>query len=142
LSLAGREVTLLKPAASMNLTGPLVRRYLELTGQAAGDCVIVHDDIDLELGAAKGKQDGGDGGHRGVRSVIDALGTDRISRVRIGVRHPGDARKARDVVLAAFSPAERQSLDAGLRKAEALILAAARAYSAPLATKGSATSVR
>lgn len=136
--LDGREIALLKPAASMNLTGPLVRRFLELNGRLAGDSVIVHDDIDLELGVAKGKHDGGDGGHRGVRSVIDALGTDRISRVRIGVRCAGDERKAIDVVLAAFTPAERERLDVGLRKAETLIGAAARAYAAQVeANRGS-----
>lgn len=135
VSVDGNEITLFKPAASMNLTGSLVRRYLELTGRTVGDCVIVQDDIDLELGVARSKQDGGDSGHRGLRSVIEALGTDRISRVRVGVRRPGDDSKAAEVVLAAFSTAERQVLDSGLKKAETLIRAAGQEYATKFASK-------
>ncbi len=99
-------VKLFKPAANMNVCGPVIRRFLERTGCSATHCTIVHDDMDLELGKVRFKDDGGDAGHRGVKSVIAALGTDTIRRIRIGVRRPGDLRKAREIVLTQFTPEE------------------------------------
>jgi PTH1 family peptidyl-tRNA hydrolase len=113
----GLPVVLFKPGAEMNLAGERVQRFLARTARRASDCILVHDDMDIELGVARSKVDGGDGGHKGVRSVIAALGTDSIRRVRIGVRAPGRTGRAKDLVLAGFSGPERALLARGLEQA-------------------------
>ncbi|MBW2449966.1 MAG: aminoacyl-tRNA hydrolase, partial [Deltaproteobacteria bacterium] len=75
-----------------------------------GDILVVHDDIDLEFGRLKIKEKGGDGGHKGVRSIIDAFGGGDFTRLRIGVGRPGFGGDAADYVLGKFTLEERQML--------------------------------
>lgn len=117
----GIEVKLLKPDVNINLSGPLVQRFLERAGSDPGHCIIVHDDVDLALGDVRVKHDGSDAGHKGMRSVIAALGTGAIQRVRIGVRRPGDARRAKRLVLTKFSAAEEAMLAGVLERAAATV---------------------
>jgi UDP-N-acetylmuramoyl-tripeptide--D-alanyl-D-alanine ligase len=119
--LDGISVKLLKPAAAMNKCGPVVKRFLEMHGSDAGHCVLLHDDVDIALGEVRLKRNGGDAGHRGVRSVIAALGTGEIRRVRIGVRRPGDARQATQFVLRDFEDADLAMLRPALQKSTALV---------------------
>jgi peptidyl-tRNA hydrolase len=93
---------LFKPAAAMNLSGPPLCALLQRTSADARHCVLVHDDMDLALGDVRIKREGGDAGHKGVRSILSSVGTGDLHRVRIGVRRPGAARKARDTVLQPF----------------------------------------
>jgi PTH1 family peptidyl-tRNA hydrolase len=99
-------VVLVKPQTYMNLSGtsagPLVRFY----GAAPGRVVVIHDDVDLELGRLKVKAGGGDGGHKGLRSLSQELGSGDYLRVRFGVGRPemGDVT---DHVLADFADEER-----------------------------------
>ncbi len=130
-SLDGIVITLLKPAAAMNLSGAPVQRFLARTGRSAAECIVVHDDMDFELGVARAKRNGGDGGHKGVRSIIAALGTDEVARVRVGVRRPGDSRKAMDLVLAGFSSADQAVLAPGLERADAALRDLLRELSRP-----------
>jgi PTH1 family peptidyl-tRNA hydrolase len=83
--LNGRKVFLAKPMNYMNRSGEPTRRiadYYRITGK---DLIVIHDDVDLPFGRIKIKEKGGDAGHKGVRSVIDAFGSDDFPRVRIGV---------------------------------------------------------
>lgn len=99
----GLAVTLLKPASKMNHCGLPIRQFLIRAGGTPARCIIVHDDTDLEIGTVRRKADGGDAGHKGMRSIISALGTGAITRIRIGVRRPGDSARARQRVLGRFS---------------------------------------
>ncbi|OOG24905.1 aminoacyl-tRNA hydrolase [Thioalkalivibrio denitrificans] len=119
--LDGFPVHLFKPAANMNVTGPKILKYLETVGGDAASCLIIHDDMDLPMGKVRFKRDGGDAGHRGVRSVISALGTDRFARIRIGIRRSGDAAKARQRVLEKFTLDEVANLTDTLATAVALV---------------------
>src|SRR2546422_8404109 len=65
----------------MNVCGPVVARALRHLGVGPADLVLVYDDIDLPLGAVRTRMKGSHGGHNGVRSVIEALGTSEIRRV-------------------------------------------------------------
>lgn len=121
VNIDGNAVRLFKPAANMNLIGPVLRQFLANNGCTAAHCTLIHDDIDLELGKVKLKHEGGDAGHRGVRSVIMALGTDAVRRVRVGVRRPGDQRKAKDIVLTRFTPEEVSSLNHAIEQSVELI---------------------
>ena len=121
VNINGNAVTLFKPAANMNIIGPVLRQFLANNGCTAEHCTLIHDDMDLELGKVRLKHDGGDAGHRGVRSVIIALGTDTVRRVRVGVRRPGDQRKAKDIVLTRFTPEEASSLNHAIEQSIELI---------------------
>ena len=105
----------------MNINGTMVRPFLERTGSDPKHCIIVHGDADLFLGDVRLKSGGGDGGHKGVRSVISALGTDSIQRVRLGVRRTGDASKPERFVLTKFSAIEEAAFVQMIEKAAAMV---------------------
>jgi len=101
----GQVVCLVEPQAYMNLSGPAVRGFLEeaepgrlVAGEPGEDLLVVHDDLDLPLGKLRFRSRGSSGGHRGVASLIDALGTDGFARLKIGIgRREGE--DAADYVL-------------------------------------------
>ena len=101
----GQVVCLVRPQAYMNLSGPAVRGFLEEAdrgrldaGEPGEDLLVVHDDLDLPLGKLRFRSGGSSGGHRGVASLIDALGTDGFARLKVGIgRREGE--DAADYVL-------------------------------------------
>ncbi len=103
---AGQIVHLVKPLTLVNATGPALLQLSHRLGFGSDACVLVHDDLDLPLGAVRVGTRGSDGGHRGVRSILDAFRTDAIRRVRIGVGRPEPREHVREYVLAPFSPPE------------------------------------
>lgn len=82
-ALCGKEVTLLMPHTFMNASGSAVRKMVQ-KGEEQQLCVI-YDDVDLPLGEIKISVGRGDGGHNGIKSIIEALGTKEFVRVRIGI---------------------------------------------------------
>ncbi|MCK0510753.1 aminoacyl-tRNA hydrolase [Aromatoleum buckelii] len=110
----GLGVKLLKPSGAINQCGPKVRDFLERTGVDVRRCILVHDDMDLMLGDVRIKRDGGDAGHKGVRSVIAALGTGSFARVRVGVRKEGERQAARNLVLTKYSATDEAPLALGV----------------------------
>ena len=102
-------VILVKPAAFMNQSGPAVRDLARFFSLGTQDIVVIHDDIDLVFGKIKIKQKGGDGGHNGVRSLIEALGSSVFTRLRIGIGRPPTQQQTRDYVLGRFD-AEQETL--------------------------------
>jgi PTH1 family peptidyl-tRNA hydrolase len=105
------ECVLMKPMTFMNKSGPSVKKSAEFFSIPCKDVLVVHDDIDLAFGRLKIKEKGGDGGHQGVRSLIDALGEDHFIRLRIGVGRPETGIDAADHVLGRFNPDEKKALD-------------------------------
>jgi PTH1 family peptidyl-tRNA hydrolase len=104
------EVVLAKPMAFMNRSGPLVQKIARYYRILSEDMLVVHDDIDLAFGRIKIKEKGGDGGHKGVRSIIDAFGGGEFVRLRIGVGRPEAGINAADHVLGKFSLKEKKVL--------------------------------
>jgi PTH1 family peptidyl-tRNA hydrolase len=82
----GEGVQLVKPLTFMNRSGVAVARLLEASGGTPADLVVVVDDVALELGTLRVRERGSHGGHNGLRSLIDVLGTDEFVRLRIGIR--------------------------------------------------------
>ncbi len=82
---AGETVWLVKPQTFMNLSGTSVAPLLRYYGGTPADLTVVLDDADLPLGRLRIRASGGSGGHRGLASVIEALGTEAFPRVRLGV---------------------------------------------------------
>lgn len=117
----GVPLTLFKPGVNVNDSGPVVRRALDLAGGTAGDCIVVLDDLDIPLGQIRVKHASSDAGHKGMRSIIAALGTEVVPRIRIGARGDGETRRAIELVLKDFSSEEEASLAQGLRMADEAI---------------------
>jgi PTH1 family peptidyl-tRNA hydrolase len=109
-SIDGVEVILAKPMAFMNISGPRVQKITGYYRILSEDMLIVHDDIDLAFGRIKIKEKGGDGGHKGVRSIIDAFGGGGFTRLRIGVGRPEAGMSAADYVLGKFTKEEKKVL--------------------------------
>ena len=101
----------------MNVTGPPLKGLLRECSLTADDLIIVHDDLDLDLGRLRIKQAGGHGGHNGVNSVIDAIGTSQFVRVKIGIGRPAPRQDPADYVLQAFTKEELEVLNPCLNRA-------------------------
>ena len=110
-SMDGIKVILAKPMAFMNRSGPQIQKIAGYFRILCEDMLVVHDDIDLAFGKIKIKEKGGDGGHRGIRSLIDAFGGGDFVRLRIGVGRPEAGIGAADYVLGKFTLEERKNLD-------------------------------
>lgn len=97
---------LLVPETFMNESGRSVAPALRFYKLPPERLVVVHDELDLELGDVRAKQGGGLAGHNGLRSLAEALGTQDFLRVRIGIGRPerGDRRPVADWVLQPFPP--------------------------------------
>ena len=115
--LAGQALVLSAPQTFMNRSGPPVLRLLSYYGISSKDVLIIHDDIDLAFGRIKIKEKGGHGGHNGLKSVMDALGSGEFARLRIGIGRPARGGDVTDHVLGSFSVAENAMLEAILTRA-------------------------
>jgi len=119
----GEEVRLIKPLSFMNESGPVVAKALRRAEAGPADVILVYDDIDLPLGTVRVRMKGSHGGHNGVRSVIDALGTQDIKRVKVGVGRPDHKGDVPDHVLTSFEHDELPVVDAAVADAVEKVLA-------------------
>jgi PTH1 family peptidyl-tRNA hydrolase len=112
------RVILAKPADFMNLSGPPVYMIAKYFGIKTENVLIIHDDIDIDFGEIKLKIKGGDGGHKGIKSLIRAFGSGDFARLRIGVgrgERLGVEKDVTDHVLGKFDSNEKKNLDFILR---------------------------
>lgn len=105
-----QPVVLLKPLTFMNLSGEAVKRATDFFGLKIEDLVVVHDDLDLPLGRLRFKQRGGDGGHQGVRSIIERIGGNNFLRLKVGIGRPPQGMDSAEYVLEVFSKNEELQL--------------------------------
>jgi PTH1 family peptidyl-tRNA hydrolase len=103
-------VCVLKPQGYMNRSGLPVNAFLEKFSISYREILVIHDDIDLEFGRLKINKKGGDGGHRGIRSMIDTLGTGDFARLRLGIGCSGGDVDVVDHVLGQFNDREAENL--------------------------------
>ena len=101
-----REVLLVKPATFMNNSGQAVAAILSYRRLSPADIIVVVDDADLSLGQIRVRQKGSSGGHRGLESIVQALGSEEFIRVRAGIGRGPAARDLVSHVLTPFSGAE------------------------------------
>lgn len=113
----GQPVLLVLPLTWMNQTGFVVRAVLQDLNLASPDLIVVHDDLDLPLGAIKIKTRGGAGGHNGLRSVLSCLGTEEFSRVKVGIGSPPENEDPARFVLLPFPAEEWEQVVPTLQKA-------------------------
>ena len=113
-SLAGTKVVLLKPMEFMNLSGFAVQRTAQFHHVPIDKILVIHDEIDLDLGIVRLKNGGGHGGHNGLRSIQEQLGDGGFARLRMGVgRDPNKPPGSKDAaawVLADFPAAQEAAV--------------------------------
>jgi len=105
----GNRLFLLKPQTYMNLSGRSVAEALRFHKLAPCDLIVIHDELDIPFGQIKLKADGGHGGHNGLRSLHQELGTGDYNRLRIGIGKPLHGNMA-DYVLTNFGKDEMKEL--------------------------------
>jgi PTH1 family peptidyl-tRNA hydrolase len=121
-SVEEQGVILAKPMAFMNNSGPPVKQLADYFRISSQDLLIIHDDIDLAFGRLKIKEKGGHGGHKGVKSLMDAFGKGDFARLRIGIGRSEEPVSVTDHVLGSFSVEETKMLKGVLARAcEAVI---------------------
>ena len=118
-SSGGEKNYILKPQTFMNLSGDSVQAAASFFKVPPGEVLVVHDELDLPLGRIQLKDGGGSGGHNGLKSVTERLGSAAYLRLRIGIgRPPVDFRGSpADFVLQAFAPSEEPQVEDLLAKA-------------------------
>ncbi|MBM4065368.1 MAG: aminoacyl-tRNA hydrolase [Planctomycetes bacterium] len=99
------DVILLKPQTFMNLSGVAVKEAVDMYKCPLQDLMVVCDDLDIPVGKIRIRRSGGCGGHRGLESIADRLGSTAFSRLRIGIGRPADGDPS-DYVLSTFSKEE------------------------------------
>ncbi len=116
-SIENQNVQLLKPQTFMNESGSAVAAAANKNGTEPDDILVIHDDIDIPLGEIKVQSDKSAAGHNGIKSIIQHLGTQEFTRIRVGVkpsRQIGDASK---FVLGRFGIFEKRKLSSSIRAA-------------------------
>lgn len=112
-----QQVVLSKPMTFMNRSGEAVKKATDFFRMKMEDLVVVHDDLDLPFGRLRFKRRGGDGGHQGVRSVIEGMGGNNFIRLKIGIGRPPLGMDSADYVLDFFDKNELALLDQILSEA-------------------------
>lgn len=113
----GEEIILIKPQTFMNLSGNAIAENLEKFKSTLDKILIIHDDLDLSFGSIRLKNGGGAGGHKGIKSTIDRLGTGDFCRLKIGIGRPSSSDDVVDYVLDSFNCSERKDLPAIINRA-------------------------
>jgi peptidyl-tRNA hydrolase, PTH1 family len=105
----GLDVTFVKPLTYMNVSGVAVRKVLARERAPLADLLVVTDDFSLPFGKMRFRESGSAGGHNGLTSIIEEMGTEKFNRLRIGIGDP--SRGAVDHVLGRFERSEQERLD-------------------------------
>jgi PTH1 family peptidyl-tRNA hydrolase len=117
----GDDLLVFVPGSFMNASGEAVRRLREETEVPLQALLVAVDDLYLPFGALRFRRRGGDGGHNGLTSIVEALGSDGFPRLRIGIGPLPPGTKMEEFVLGAFTPEEQSSLPDVLRRAAGAI---------------------
>jgi len=114
--IANRKTMLVKPQTFMNLSGKTVQALLAFYKLSLNNIVVIHDDLDIPLGTYKISTDSSSAGHHGVQNIIDLLGTQNFTRIRLGIGKPPKEKESclisgKDYVLQKFSTSELTTLE-------------------------------
>ncbi len=121
------QIVLAKPQTYMNESGRAVAAVMEDAYVSSRDIIVIHDELDLPIGSVRIKIGGGHGGHNGLRSIIEFIGTSDFIRVRIGIGRPAPGMDAADYVLSSLLQDEkRAAAEAASRAADAVLAIASQ----------------
>lgn len=114
-SINNEKYIFIKPLTFMNLSGDAVIKYVKYYDINLDDILVIHDDLDLEFGSIRLKDNSSSGGHNGIKSIISCLHTQEFKRLKIGVSNNKNI-DTKDYVLGKFSKSEIQKLNELLPK--------------------------
>lgn len=118
----GNKIILAKPQTFMNRSGESVKAIMKFYKIPLENLFVIYDDVDLDLGSLRIRPKGGAGGHKGMKSIIDHLGTHEFPRFRLGIGRPPGRMQAAGYVLQDFSDNEKDLLEITMRRAEDAIV--------------------
>jgi len=118
---AGERLRLVKPRTFMNRSGLAVAPLARKWRVSVEDVIVVYDDVALDTGVLRLREKGGAGGHNGVQSLIDCLGSDAFMRIRIGIGGAPAGVAMVDHVLGAFTNEEEKSINAAIERGKDML---------------------
>lgn len=120
--IGGQKILLAKPQTFMNNSGDSVREIVAYFDISTDRVWVIYDDIDLDLGTVRVRSEGTSAGHKGLQSIIDHLGTNQVTRFRLGIRSEFcDELSTEDVVLKRFAKSEEKTVEDTIEKTVTLI---------------------
>lgn len=118
----GEKVLLVKPQTFMNLSGRTVQSLVHFYKLSPQDVIVIYDEVDIDSGKLRIRQNGSAGGHNGIKSIIQCLGTDGFIRIRLGVKPVNPFRgELADYVLGQLSSEEKDLMDQNFQKLPKLL---------------------
>ena len=117
-----KKIIFLNTRKYMNRSGRAVSEFVGFFKILPGDVILVYDEMDLPLGNLKIKVGGGSAGHKGIESIITALGDDSFTRVRVGIGKPGQKSETVNHVLSKFQKDEKKIVEDALGRAADAVL--------------------
>ena len=118
----GQKVILVKPQTYMNLSGNCIQEFIKFYKIEKENVIVIYDDMDIEPGLIKIRKQGGAGGHNGMKSIIQMLGTEEFPRIRIGIGRPKHNGDEINYVIGSIPEDEIPELEKGTEKAKDAIL--------------------
>lgn len=120
-SINGEKVMFLKPQLYMNLSGVVVKKFVDFFNIKLNDILVINDDLDLSIGQIKVRQKGSSGGHNGLKDIEKELGSKDYARIKIGISKC-DEIETSDYVLGKFSLEEQTIINSKLPTIENIII--------------------
>lgn len=118
--LSDEQIILVKPLSFMNLSGDVVRKYVDYFKVDIKDILIIHDDLDMPVGKIKLKQNGSSGGHNGIKDISLKLGTEEFKRLKVGIANNKNM-DTKDYVLGRFSKEEKDLINEAIDETTKII---------------------
>ena len=117
-----KKVMLLKPQTYMNLSGKSIIQVVNFYKIPVEDICVIYDDVDVEIGNIRIRKQGSSGSHNGMKSVIEELGTENFTRIRVGIGKPEFKNDMINYVIGAIPEEEKGKLDKGCTKAKEAVI--------------------
>ena len=121
ININGQDIRLLFPSTFVNKSGQAVAAMVNYFKIKPIEVLVAYDELDLPVGTTRLKKGGGHGGHNGIRDIIKAIGSQDFNRLRIGIDHPGEARKVSNYVLNEPSKSDADQIQADIDKAISIL---------------------
>lgn len=118
----GEKVILIKPQTYMNLSGNCIKEFVDFYKVENEEIIVIYDDMDFEPGQIKIRKKGNAGGHNGLKSIIQMIGTDEFPRIRIGIGRPEHSGDEINYVIGAIPEEEIPKLEEGIKKAKDAVI--------------------
>jgi peptidyl-tRNA hydrolase, PTH1 family len=129
----GLEFFFQKPLTFMNLSGDAVRKLCRREKISPAEVLVIYDDLDLKPGRMRIRFGGGSGGHNGIKSISERLGTSEYGRLRLGIGRPDSISAVADYVLQDFAPSEQEMVECMVSSAaDAVLMLCSQGYEAAM----------